>query len=78
MIPHGSSVYSSHFVITRHDSPFTEIIMMKADKVLPAFTPLLLDEPVPVNGRMRASVLGKPGFGVSLNPDTQLHRSYKR
>src|SRR3954468_19925556 len=80
MVPHGSSVYSYHFVITRHNSPFTEIIMTapKADKVLPAFTPLLLDEPVPVNGRMKASVLDKPGFGVSLNPDTQLHRPYQR
>ena len=42
------------------------------------FTPLLLDEPVPVNGRMKASVLDKPGFGVRLNPDTQLHRPYQR
>ena len=80
MVPHGSSVYSYHFVITRHNSPFTEIIMTapKADKVLPAFTPLLLDEPVPVNGRLKASALDKPGFGVSLNPDTQLHRPYQR
>jgi len=47
MVPHGSSVYSYHFVITRHNSPFAEIIMTapKADKVLPAFTPLLLDDP---------------------------------
>ena len=78
MVPHGSSVYSYHFVITRHNSPFTEIIMTapQADKVLPAFTPLLLDEPVPENGRMKASVLDKPGFGVRLNPESQLHRPY--
>ena len=25
MVPHGSSVYSYHFVITRHNSPFAEI-----------------------------------------------------
>ena len=37
MVPHGSSVYSYHFVITRHNSPFAELLIMspKADKVLP-------------------------------------------
>ena len=78
MVPHGSGVYSYHFVITRHNSPFTEIIMSapNADEVRPAFSPLLLDEPVPVNGRMKASALDKPGFGVRLNPEVQLHRPY--
>jgi len=39
MVPHGSSVYSYHFVITRHNSPFAEFLMMapKADKVVPMF-----------------------------------------
>ncbi|UTD26870.1 L-rhamnonate dehydratase [Bradyrhizobium sp. WD16] len=80
VVPHGSSVYSYHFVITRHNSPFTEIIMTAphADKVLPAFTPLLLDEPIPVNGRMKASALDRPGFGVRLNPEMELHRPYPR
>jgi L-rhamnonate dehydratase len=79
MVPHGSGVYSYHFVITRHTSPFTEIIMTapNADKVLPAFTPLLLDEPVPENGRMKASALDKPGFGVRLNPEIKLDRPYQ-
>ncbi len=79
MVPHGSGVYSYHFVITRHNSPFTEIIMTapNADEVRPAFTPLLLDEPVPVNGRMKASALDKPGFGVRLNPEVKLHRPYE-
>src|SRR3546814_14487016 len=27
MVPHGSSVYSYHFVITRHNSPFAEFLM---------------------------------------------------
>lgn len=80
VVPHGSSVYSYHFVITRHNSPFAEFLMMapQADKVVPMFNPLLLDEPVPVNGRMKASVLDKPGFGVRLNPDIALHRPYLR
>jgi L-rhamnonate dehydratase len=80
VVPHGSSVYSYHFVITRHNSPFAEFLMMapQADRVVPMFTPLLLDEPVPVNGRMRASALDQAGFGVRLNPDIELHRPYPR
>ena len=77
VVPHGSSVYSYHFVVTRHNSPFSEFLMMapKADKVVPMFTPLLLDEPVPVNGRLK--VPETPGFGVRLNPDCALHRPYE-
>ena len=41
----------------------------KADEVVPMFTPLLLDEPVPVNGRMK--VPETPGFGVRLNPNAR-------
>ena len=80
VVPHGSSVYSYHFVITRHNSPFAEFLMMapKADQVVPMFTPLLLDEPVPVNGRMKASALDRPGFGVRLNPECALNRPYPR
>ena len=50
----------------------------KADEVVPMFHPQLLGEPVPVEGRMRLSVLDQPGFGVELNPDCQLHRPYQR
>ncbi|BAN25231.1 L-rhamnonate dehydratase [Caballeronia insecticola] len=76
VVPHGSSVYSYHFVVTRHNSPFAEFLMMapKADQVVPMFTPLLLDEPVPVNGRMK--VPETPGFGVRLNPECTLTRPY--
>jgi L-rhamnonate dehydratase len=80
MVPHGSSVYSYHFVITRHNSPFAELLMMspQADKVVPQFAPQLLGEPVPENGRMKLSALDKPGFGVELNPQVKLHRPYPR
>jgi L-rhamnonate dehydratase len=59
VVPHGSSVYSYHFVCTRQNSPFAEFLMMapKADEVVPMFHPQLLGEPVPVNGRMRISAL---------------------
>ena len=80
VVPHGSSVYSYHFVITRHNSPFAEFLMMApaADTVVPMFSPQLLDEPVPVNGRIKASALDAPGFGVRLNPECKLHRPYPR
>jgi len=72
VVPHGSSVYSYHFSITQHNSPFGEFLMMapRADKVIPMFSPLLLDEPVPENGRMRLT--DAPGFGVRLNPECRL------
>ncbi|GAB2603117.1 L-rhamnonate dehydratase [Nitrincola alkalisediminis] len=79
VVPHGSSVYSYHFVITRHNSPFAEFLMMapQADEVVPMFTPLLLDEPIPEKGRMSATKLDKPGFGVRLNPECDLSRPYQ-
>ena len=77
VVPHGSSVYSYHFSLTRHNSPFSEFLMMApaADKVVPMFAPLLLDEPVPVNGRMK--VPDTPGFGVRLNPACELVRLHR-
>lgn len=76
VIPHGSSVYSYHYVITRQNSPFAEFLMMHPDasEVVPMFSPLLLNEPVPVNGRMTVPDL--PGFGVELNPECALDRPY--
>jgi L-rhamnonate dehydratase len=76
VVPHASGVYSYHFVITRHCSPFSEFLMMapKADEVVPMFTPLLLDEPVPVDGRLKLPE--RPGFGVRLNPACAMHRPY--
>ena len=76
VVPHASSVYSYHFVITRHNSPFAEFLMMapKADEIVPMLNPLLLDEPVPVNGRM--NVPDRPGFGVRLNPACERTRPY--
>ena len=80
VVPHGSSVYSYHFVATRHNSPFTEFVMMapQADRISPMFHPLLLDEPLPANGRLRVSALDRSGFGIRLNPDCQLNRPVSR
>jgi L-rhamnonate dehydratase len=78
VIPHGSSVYSYHFVITRPNQPFAEFLMMApaADRIVPMFQPLLLNEPVPENGRVR--VPDRPGFGVELNRELALDRPYPR
>lgn len=78
VVPHGSSVYSYHFVITRHNSPFAEFLMMHPGptEVVPMFSPQLLGEPVPVDGRLHVRQLDKPGFGVELNREITLHRPY--
>ena len=50
----------------------------QASEVVPMFAPQLLGEPVPQNGRITLSQLDKPGFGVELNREVQLHRPYAR
>jgi len=76
VVPHGSSVYSYHFVVTRTNSPFAEFLMMHptAEEVVPMFSPMLTGEPVPVNGRLK--VPETPGFGVELSDAIQKHRPY--
>jgi L-rhamnonate dehydratase len=76
VVPHGSSVYSYHFVLSRPNSPFAEFLMMHPDatEVVPMLHPLLLDEPVPEGGRLR--VPDRPGFGVRLNRELNLARPY--
>jgi L-rhamnonate dehydratase len=76
VIPHGSSVYSYHFVVTRTNSPFAEFLMMHptAEEIVPMFSPMLIGEPVPVNGKLK--VPETPGFGVELNPALDKVRPY--
>lgn len=77
VVPHGSSVYSYHFVATRPDAPFAEFLMMspEATEVVPLFSPLLLHEPVPVAGRIELS--DRPGFGVDLDRGLCFDRPYQ-
>jgi L-rhamnonate dehydratase len=49
-----------------------------AASVVPMFTPLLQGEPVPERGRIRASVLDRPGFGVELDRSLPLERPFAR
>lgn len=76
VVPHGSSVYSYHFVVTRTNSPFSEFLMMHetAEEIVPMFSPLLLGEPVPQGGKLK--VPDTPGFGVELNPEVERQRPY--
>lgn len=78
VVPHGSSVYSHHAVITFTNTPFSEFLMTSPDcsTLRPQFDPILLDEPVPTNGRIHKSVLDKPGFGVERNPACKLQRPF--
>lgn len=76
VVPHGSSVYSYHFVVTRTNSPFAEFLMMHptAEEIVPMFSPMLVGEPVPVKGRLK--VPETPGFGVELSDTIDKHRPY--
>ena len=76
VVPHGSSVYSYHFVITRHNSPFAEFLMMhpvpqrgRADVLAAARRGA-----GPEQGRLKLS--DTPGFGVELDPATTLERPF--
>src|SRR3954451_3953522 len=76
MVPHRSSVYSYHFVITQNNSPFAEFLMMHPvpSEVVPMFSPLLAGEPVPEGGRLKLP--DTPGFGVELDPASTLERPF--
>jgi L-rhamnonate dehydratase len=80
VVPHGSSVYSYHFVCTRPESPFAEFLMMAPDaaSVVPMFAPLLRGEPVPERGRIPVAALDRPGFGVELERSLPLERPFAR
>jgi L-rhamnonate dehydratase len=80
VVPHGSSVYSYHFVVTRHESPFAEFLMMAPDaaSVVPMFTPLLSGEPIPERGKIKTTALDEAGFGVELDRSLPLERPFPR
>lgn len=45
--------------------------------VQPTFGKLFLNEPLPVNGRIEATALDAPGFGLVLNPAVRLIEAEK-
>ena len=70
VVPHASSSYSYHFVLSQPNTPFQEYLANSPDgkSVLPVFGDLFLDEPIPVNGKLTIADLDRPGFGLTLNP----------
>lgn len=77
VIPHGSSVYSYHLQYAFTNCPVAEYINLspKADKIVPYFGGLFLDEPLPADGFI--DLPDRPGFGVTLKRDN-LRRPYER
>ena len=78
-IPHGSSVYSFHLQYATAQSPIGECLIMspKADKIVPYFGDLFLDEPLPKDGYISLDPK-KPGFGMTLNRALDLRRPFSR
>lgn len=74
VVPHASGPYSYHFVVSQQNTPFQEYLANSPDSsaVLPVFGALFIDEPVPTKGYLDVSILDKPGFGLTLNPDVKL------
>ena len=77
VIPHGSSVFSYHLQMAFQNCPMAELINLSpaADRIVPLFGSLFLDEPLPVDGYITLDPK-KPGFGVTLNPEVPLTRPY--
>jgi L-rhamnonate dehydratase len=65
VIPHGSSVYNYHFVISNANSPFAEFLSVGDGRTIRPIFDAIVGEPLPENGKIRLS--DAPGFGVELN-----------
>jgi hypothetical protein len=78
VVPHGSSVYSYHFVITRHNSPFAEFLMMHPGptEVVPMFHPQLIGEPVPEKGRLHGERARQARLRRRAKSRSRMHRPY--
>ncbi len=74
---HASSVYGYHAAIASDATPYAEFLMMspQADRIVPMFSPLFANEPVPVDGCIAVS--DSPGFGVELNPELKWTRPFR-
>lgn len=67
VVPHGPNVYPMHFVMANAGSPYAEFVTGGDGTTLVNIFDLLLDQPVPVDGRLHLP--DTPGFGVRLNHD---------
>lgn len=69
VVPHGSGVYSYHYVMALPHSPFCEYLITSAnaETVEPVFGGLFEGEVLPADGKVRPS--DEPGFGMKLRKD---------
>lgn len=67
VVPHGPNVYPNHFVMANTGSPYAEFVTGGDGTTVCAIFDLLLDQPLPVDGRIHLP--DRPGFGVRLNLD---------
>ncbi|MBA2647065.1 MAG: L-rhamnonate dehydratase [Pyrinomonadaceae bacterium] len=78
VIPHGSSVFSYHMQYAFTNCPIAEFLIMSpgADKIVPLFGDLFVNEPVPKDGYL--DLTDAPGWGVELNKGgLKLRRPYE-
>lgn len=64
VIPHRSNIYSCHYALTRHDSPYIEYMLGRGTEVQ-SVRPAADGELVPSDGTI--TVPSKPGFGIELD-----------
>jgi len=67
VIPHGSSIYNYHFVISHTNAPHAEFLMVDDGREVRPVFDLIEGEPLPEDGVIEPS--DNPGFGVDLNRD---------
>jgi L-rhamnonate dehydratase len=67
VVPHGPNVYPMHFVMANVGSPYAEFVTGGDGTAVAHIFDLLLDQPLPRDGRVHLS--DAPGFGVRLNFD---------
>lgn len=67
LVPHGPNVYPMHLVMANAGSPYAEFVTGGDGTTITNIFDLLLDQPLPVEGRLH--LLDTPGFGVRLNHD---------
>ncbi|WP_309085474.1 enolase C-terminal domain-like protein [Chelativorans sp.] len=67
LVPHGPNIYPMHLVMANAGSPYAEFVTGGDGTTLVNIFDLLLDQPLPVEGRYHLP--DTPGFGVRLNHD---------
>jgi L-rhamnonate dehydratase len=74
VVCHASGPYSYHFAFSQNNTPFHEYLANSPDghSVQPVFGDLFSNEYIPKEGYIDIGQLDAPGFGLKVNPATQL------